>query len=203
MAAFAPLTAHPLRTGTRFVVAAPGQPAPEPRELVHLEDPAPWVMTDFRHVRVVTTTPEVAIDDALELMKTAGVRLLLVTGDSGEVTGLVSAKDIQGERPVRIVQSERIPHHEVTVAMVMTPQSAIDTLDALAVRNARVGDVLATLHRLERQHALVAEMDPATGTQLLLGLFSTSQIARQLHTILDEEVPAAHSLAELVQQELR
>ncbi len=200
MDAFAPLPHHPLEPGTRFVVPGPNTPPQEIPELVHLEDAATSVMTDFRHVRVVTTTPEQSVDDALEHMKEAGVRMLLVTGAHGEVVGLITARDIQGERPVQVVQLQRIPRGEVTVAMVMTPQAAIEVMDAFNVRNARVGDVLATLHALERQHALVADIDVDTGTQLLLGIFSTTQIARQLHTFLADEVPTAHSLAELVQE---
>lgn len=200
MDAFARLPHHPLEPRTRFVVPASDTPSREVPDLVHLEDPAPAVMTDFRHVRVISTTPQQSIDDALAHMKDSGVRLLLVTGERGEVVGLITAKDIQGERPVKVVQALRIPHGDVTVAMVMTPQAVIEVLDVFNVRNARVGDVLATLHALERQHALVAEIDRATRTQMLLGLFSTSQIARQLHTFLAEEVPTARSLAELVRE---
>ena len=198
MNAFAPLPHHPLMPGTRCLVAPSVVPAPAPPELVHPEDPAPAVMTDFAHVPVVTTTVGQRIDDALEHMKTAGVRLLMVTGDGDDVVGLISSRDIEGERPVKVVEEQRLHRAEVTVGMVMTPQRDIEVMDWFAVSNASVGDVLATLHALERQHALVAEIDPVTSRQALRGLFSTSQIARQLHTVLGEEIPTAHSLAEVV-----
>ena len=56
---------------------------PEPPELVHLDSPALEVMTDFEHVHAVRPrTPRAPIDEALECMKTKGVRMLLVLDDA-------------------------------------------------------------------------------------------------------------------------
>ena len=48
------------------------------------------------------------------------------------------------------------------------------------VLNARVGDVVAILKRAGRQHAMVVEPNDGDSCQAVRGLFSTSQIARQL-----------------------
>lgn len=163
-----------LDAGTR--VAHP----PELPRLVHLDSPALEVMTDFRIVYPVTTTPDVSIDDALELMKVKGVRLLLVVDASDVVVGVITAKDIQGERPVKLAQASRISHAEITVEAIMTPQSEIEVLNLLSVRNVQVGTIVATLRELGRQHALVVEVDPDSRAQTVRGVFSTSQIGRQL-----------------------
>ncbi len=197
---FVPIAHTPLAAGTRLKPLARDTSAAPLPELVHLEDPATQVMTDFSVVRAVTTPPERSIDDALEHMKLSGVRLLLVTDERRRVIGLITARDIQGERPVRLVGEQRIAHDDVTVEMIMTPQSAIEVIDYEKVLHAKVGDVLATLHALERQHGLVAQIDPASGEQALRGVFSTTQISRQLGVPVSDEVPTAHSFAEIVQE---
>ncbi len=173
---------------------------PTPPRLVHLDDSALDVLTDFRHVWPVTTTPDVALDAALDAMKRAGVRLLLVVDGNDEIAGVITANDIQGERPVQIARAARIPREGITVGQVMTPRDQMEVLNLVSVRNARVGNIVATLRALERQHALVAEIDPESGAQILRGVFSTSQLSRQLGVPVIEDVRTAHSFAEVVQE---
>jgi CBS-domain-containing membrane protein len=171
-----------------------------PQEILKPDSPAAAVMTSFKTVHPITTRPEVAIDVALMDMKIAGVRLLFVTNDADQIIGLVTAKDIMGERPIQIIQQMRVSRADITVAAVMTPQPDICALDALAVRDARVGDIIETLSAQERQHALVVEMDKATQSQRVIGMFSTSQISKLLGYSVTPEVRPARSLAALVGQ---
>lgn len=180
-----------LKPGTSF-----SRP-PEPPRLVHLDDPALAVMTDFQIVHAVTIRPEVSIDGALAIMKSQGVRLLLVTDEHDEILGLITAKDIQGEKPIKIAQESRITHSAIRVDAVMTPQSAIEVLNMLSVRNAQVGHIVATLKMLARQHALIVEVDPETKGQCVRGIFSTSQISKQLEVNAAEMVTWDSSLAEI------
>ncbi len=180
-----------LKPGTSF-----SRPPELPR-LVHLDSPALEVMTDFRVVYAVTADPHIAIDEALETMKTRGVRLLLVTGESDHILGLITAKDIQGEKPIKIAQESRIPHSAITVEAVMTPRSSIEVLNMLSVRNAQVGHIVATLQALARQHALVVDVDPKTKAQCVRGIFSTTQISKQLVVNAAEVVTRDSSLAEI------
>src|SRR3989344_5928442 len=129
-----------------------GQPTTPP-EIVKLDSPAATVMTNFKVVHPITTRPEVAIDTALMKMKTTGIRLLFVMNDADQIIGLVTAKDIMGERPIQITQQMQVPRADITVAAVMTPQSNICALDVQAVRDARGGDIVGTLRARERQHA--------------------------------------------------
>ncbi len=52
-------------------------------------------------------------------------------------------------------------------------------LDMEDVRRARVGQIVATLKESARQHALVVDRDGG-GRQRVRGMFSLTQIARQL-----------------------
>ena len=171
-----------------------------PPEMVKLDSPAAAVMTSFKTVHPIITIPEVPIDVALKKMKTGGVRLLFVMNNADQIIGLVTAKDIMGERPIQITQQMRVPRADITVAAVMTPQPDICALDALAVRDARVGDIVETLNAQNRQHALVVETDMATQSQRVIGMFSTSQISKLLGYNVTPEVRPANSLAALVEQ---
>jgi CBS-domain-containing membrane protein len=171
-----------------------------PPEIVKLDSPAAEVMTTFKVVHPVTTRPEVSIDAALKKMKTTGVRLLFVMNDVEQIIGLVTAKDIMGERPILITQQTQALRAEITVAAVMTPQPDICAFDSQAVRDARVGDIIETLRAQERQHALVVKTDKATQTQRVIGMFSTSQISKLLGYNVAPDVHAARSLAALVGQ---
>ena len=173
---------------------------PQPPYLVQLDDSALDVMTDFHYVDPVTVAPATPIDEALDKMKRAGVRLLLATDSSQQIVGLITANDIQGEKPIKLSQESRIQRADLTVEMIMTPQSRIEVLNYLSVRNAQVGHILATLHGLGRQHSLVVSVDEETRRQRVCGMFSTSQINKQLHTHADTDVAPAHSLAEMIQE---
>ena len=66
----------------------------------------------------------------------------------------------------------------------MTPQHKIEVLEMGDVATARVGDIVATLKRMGRQHALVVD-HAADGRQSVRGLLSTSQISKQLGMAID------------------
>ncbi len=164
----------------------------EPPELVHFHDSAMLVFTDFARVCPVTITADRTIDYALHKMKNSGIRLLLVVDKKHRLTGLISADKIMGDDPIRLAEDKQLDHSQITVAMLMQPRRAIQVLESSHLRDARVGHIVATLHRLEQKHVLVVDHGTVSG------LFSASQISKQLgRNILQEEMPA-HSLAEMV-----
>jgi CBS domain-containing protein len=188
------LPSIPLKTGASFGAET------KLFEWARSDSPAIAAMTDFRSVPPITIDAEVSIDRALEKMKTAGVRLLFVLNDVYEIIGLITAKDVLGERPITLTQQTRIPHSDITVAAIMTPQSDIEVLDVVSVQRATVGDIVATLHALRRQHALVAKIDEKTQQTSVIGMFSTSQISKLLGEDVMLGPPPADSLAEIVEK---
>lgn len=164
----------------------------EPPELVHFHDSAMLVFTDFARVYPVTITTDRTIDYALHKMKNAGVRLLIVVDKKQHMIGLITADKIMGDDPVRMAEDKQIDHNQITVAMLMLPQKNIQVLESSHLRDARVGHIVATLHHLEQKYLFVVDHG------IVSGLFSASQIGRQLgRNILETEMPA-HSLAEMV-----
>ncbi len=156
-----------------------GRPTSPAAGKVSKDSPALQVMTDLEKVTAVTTRPDVNIDTANQQMITSKVRLLLVTDEQGQVVGLITATDILGERPMKYLQQQGGKHADILVRHIMTPWEQLDALDFRDVANARVGDIIATLIGVGRQHALVITTTP-NGAQSIRGIFSSTQISRQL-----------------------
>jgi len=153
------------------------------------------VMTDLLRVKVFTVAPQTPIDDALQKMIHAEVRLLIVTDYTDSVLGVITATDVMGERPIAVSSAERIPHSAIRVEKIMTARDEIDALRMKDVERASVGDIVATLRGAGRQHAIVLDEDER-GKAILRGIFSTTQIAKLLGVALEAD-GKAQSFAEL------
>lgn len=165
-------------------------------ELVHLEDPAFSVMSDFSQSTPITIDPDEPMDEALNEMKVKGVHLLLVVNSEKDIIGLISSEDLLGEKPIKIIQENRISRSQILVKMIMEPINKIAAFDIEAVEHARVGNIVQTLQSLRTHYALVVQTDEK-GIQIIRGLFNTSQISKQLHTNIANSISKAQSLSEL------
>ena len=171
---YQPLTAHRLQSGARY-----HQPGQDPAR-VRIDSPALEVMTDLRQIPAATIDLEAPVDAANRFMIRRGVRLLLVTDDQRQVLGLITTIDVLGEKPVQFALERGIRRQEVRVRDIMTPWEQLEVLHYEDLVHAEVGHVVATLQRAGRQHALVADVMDDGKTQAVRGIFSASQIARQL-----------------------
>ncbi len=170
---YSALASHPLSAAADYA-----RPTDALAQKVTLDSPAAQVMTDLTQVFVETVSPDAPIAQANRLMIQRGIRLLLVVDAGRQIVGLLTARDILGEKPLLHMQRRRVRREEILVADIMTPHDAVDVLDMADVARTRVGDIVATLKRVGRQHALVVEAD-GSGRQRVRGIFSASQIARQ------------------------
>jgi CBS domain containing-hemolysin-like protein len=177
---YRPLAIHPLPSGTSYL-----RPRQETLERVTLDNPATDVMTDLTHVTTVTIDPNARIEDALQKMIHAGVRLLLMTSPQNVVLGVITAKDIQGEKPMKFINKVGVRYQDILVRDIMTPAESLDVLRLDDVAKASVGDIVATLKRVSRQHALVLETHTTEAPFAIRGIFSTTQIGRQLGMSVD------------------
>ena len=148
--------------------------------LIGAESPAIEAMTDLGRVSAATIGAGASLAEANSTMIARGVRLLLVTGDDGQLEGLVTARDTLGEKPMQLAQARGVKPGELAVANLMCPSSDIDMLSLKDVMNARVVDILDALKLLGRQHILVEDVDPANGKPRVRGIFSATQIGRLL-----------------------
>jgi len=187
---YAPIKSVMLQPGVAY--ARPTQVLPEK---VTLEAPAVQVMTDFNEVTAVIILPGDTVDEANSRMIQRGVRLLLVVDQNRNVSGLITATDILGEKPVQVAVHRGVQRGEIQVRDIMTPQERLEVLDFEQVRGAKVGHIVATLQKAGRQHALVVEYDKKN-RQTLRGLFSATQVARQLGVAVQTS-EVAHTFSEI------
>ena len=173
---------------------------------VEIESPALQAMTDLARVSPATIRPQAPIGGANQFMIARGVRLLLVVDEHENVLGVLTATDILGERGMQVAIERRTKRDELNVADLMTPASGVEVLALSDVEGARVGHVLETLRRSGRQHALVVDQEviPARGAldkplrrAMVRGIFSLSQIARQLGVAVQTGGEVARTFSEI------
>ncbi|MDR9436453.1 MAG: CBS domain-containing protein [Thiohalophilus sp.] len=162
-----------------------------------LDMPAIYAMTDLQRVAAVTVEPATRLDAANQKMIANQVRLLLVCRSDNSVAGILTATDILGEKPVQYMHEVGCTYADIMVRDIMTPYDELDVLALSDIQMACVGDVVATLQQVVRQHALVIDND-RYGLQRVRGIFSVSHISRQLGMPIPES-GRAHSFAELEQ----
>lgn len=149
-----------------------------------LASPAIEVMTDLTKVSAMTISANLSLAEAEEKMIASGIRLLFVTNQYNHVTGILTSKDLSDERIMAVVTRTGTQRNQLTVRDIMTVQHRIEVLDMNDVATARVGDIVATLKRMGRQHALVVERSSA-GNQVIRGMLSSTQIGKLLGETID------------------
>lgn len=170
----------PRALGTFKAPAGTGYSQPSTFTLVRAESPALCVMTDLKQITAATIGADATLAQANQTMISRGVRLLFVVNRDDEVLGLLTSRDTGGEKPIKLIQERGGKHSDLLVSDLMCPRDDIDLIDAADVLRATVGDIVATLKTLHRQHALVGERDAVTGQTRIRGIFSATQIGRQL-----------------------
>jgi len=190
---YAVLNFAPIKADNQFYLVGPGE------RLLNEDSPALKVMTDFKYVMPVTIDADTSIEYALNKMKLAGVRLLLVTDDEdgNSIQGIISATTILGERPIKMAQELRVSFAELKVKMLMTAQPEIKAINMISLKDARIGHIISTMKEIGRKHLLVMDIDER-GRSIVRGLFSITQINKQLGRTGETQVRPADSLAQLV-----
>ncbi len=170
---------------------------------ISLDDNALSVMTDLQKASAITVPGITPIDQALEHMIQSGVRSLFVLDIASRVIGLITSYDIQGEKPIRYLQSLDCTHRtccrdDVHVIDIMEPMDRLKNLDFKRVRNATVGNIVATFRRTGRKHLVVVAHNRDQDEPTIRGIFSATQLERQLDMTL-VATSTAHSFADLEQ----
>jgi signal-transduction protein with cAMP-binding, CBS, and nucleotidyltransferase domain len=165
-------------------------------EPVTLDSPALAVMTDLTRVKAATTHPATSLRQAEQMMIYQGVRMLFVVTAMPSIEGLITTTDLDGDKRMRVVHERNLHYDELSVADVMTGLDSLDAVDFERLRTASVGNAVATLQRLGRNHLLVVEAATARTPRRVRGVVSRSQIERQLGSGIDV-TPIASSFSEI------
>ncbi|WP_198266375.1 CBS domain-containing protein [sulfur-oxidizing endosymbiont of Gigantopelta aegis] len=161
------------------VAATLCEPNYYPYDSITLEDPAGKAMTDLTKVSAITISPACSLDEVIDRMQKMKVKLLFVTDAKDRIIGLITYSDLQGERPIQFQQTNGVSRSEICVLDIMTSIDSIDAMEWNAVERARVGDIVSTMKKLNRQHALVLE-HPDEDNYRIRGIFSTSLLSKLL-----------------------
>lgn len=142
------------------------------------DSPAFDAMTDLRRVHPVSITGSETLEQTRTTMIVCGVKLLFVRNSQGHLQGLLTASDLAGERAIKkaLASNRNVP--ELTANDIMVKLTDLEFLEFSTVSRAEVGHIIATLREHNRQHALV--VDHRNDSMRVVGLFSSSQIARQM-----------------------
>ncbi len=149
---------------------------------VDLESPAISAMTDLSHTRPLMIDPFATISEANEKMISFAVRMLFVTQAQQQMSGIITAADILGEKPVKYMNEVNSLYEDIQVRDIMTPVTELEVLTLTDVERGRVGDIVETLRSSGRQHALVVETGADAKPENVCGIFSSSHISRLMNT---------------------
>ena len=144
------------------------------------DSPALKAMTDLRQVTALTVERTNTLAATRERMKKLGVRMLLVTGATGAVMGVVTVTDLDSGRPEKIAAKSGEQPDELLVQDIMTLRGRIEVLPLEAVENASVGQVLSSLRQARRRHALVLNRDGTNHASEICGIFSLTRLCGQV-----------------------
>lgn len=176
----APLPSFRLAPGVSMIQASPWQSSP-----VTMDSPALEVMTDLTKVKAATIRPDQTLQQAEQTMIYQGVRMLFVVSEMPALEGLITTTDLRGERQMSLVHTRNMRFDDMRVADVMTELSMLDAIDYEPMVGATVGNVVATLKRVGRNHLLVVQAAAHGAPRRVRGVISRTQVERQLGHLID------------------
>jgi CBS domain-containing protein len=157
------------------------------KDEAHLQatDSAFCALTDFRKENPITVDPQRSIDDALADMVRLGVHALLVTQEEIEcdalrVLGLITAYDIERERPHRRpgAMDFQVPQ-ETRVVDVMTPWNELSLINYESLRTLTTLDLYDMFQGTGLTHLLVIDVH-GDDFAVARGLASRANLADRL-----------------------
>jgi len=167
------------------------QAQPKSKDCVTLESPALDVMTDLAVVKAETIDPKITLPDAEKVMINRGVRALFVTSKYPCIEGLITTADIYGEKPQKLVSQGNTRFQDMAVQDVMTDLSGLDVVDYDEVKDASVANLAATFKKLKSTHILVVQSAKREGPARIRGVFSLTQMERQLAGVHQTSIPSS------------
>ncbi|MEE8320334.1 MAG: histidine kinase, partial [Gammaproteobacteria bacterium] len=108
------------------------------------------------------------------------------------------------EKPLSMVTKGKIQREEILVKDIMTPRAELNPLNMHDVEHVSVKDIINTLHEARRQHVIVVEDADDSGTYYLRGIFSITQIGRQVGVEIsaDDQVQSFSEFEQLIAEDI-
>jgi hypothetical protein len=159
------------------------------------------LLTDFHLTPAISVLASTQIDSALTRMICSGVRLLFVVDAGFKILGNITSYDIQGEKPLRYLQSRdcRIgicSREDILVQDIMTPVHNWKVINYDQLIHSTVANIALTFKELGQKHLIVVDTVKGRNGQVVRGLISMATLERALGTNI-ESPKIAHSFAEI------
>ncbi|AWL10761.1 hypothetical protein HMF8227_00253 [Saliniradius amylolyticus] len=122
---------------------------------ISLSSPALDAVTRLSSQSPYLLSQRLTVDEALQVIQHTGLSSRIVVNDLGDFVGIVSKLDLLGRKVLMVATRQQISRHDVTVADVMTRRDQLHAVSFTTLREATVGDVLATMRDEGDQHLLV------------------------------------------------
>lgn len=172
-----------------------GLSSPKPQtEGLTLDSAASSLMVNFTQTPATTANDSISVNDALELMLANRKRALMIVGHNGEFSGVVTAMDLMGRKPMLYASEAGISRVDVLVKNIMLPKHKLKALSLKDIEKSCLGDVMQTFITLNEQHILVVEGEAEDMN--VCGLFSASDFKRALGITIDTPL-VAHTFSDL------
>jgi signal-transduction protein with cAMP-binding, CBS, and nucleotidyltransferase domain len=133
-------------------------------------DSALLVLDDFtKHAPLhIQTDTELAAVDAL--LSSSPLRYACVLNRQDELVGVVAARDLHGRRSVQIAHELQLPWGEVAVSYLMKPVASLPLITRDQLKQAAIGDAVATLQKSGKDFLLVHQHGDIQGVVAALGI---------------------------------
>lgn len=167
-------TYHPLKTvdlsGYQEILESEGN------TLVTLDSPAMLVLTDFSKTRPFTMHLDTSVDQAMNAMRTAHVRSIVVTDSADKFRGIITTADLMSRKVLSLATSSGQARNDISIGELMTPKDKLAGVPIEAINAGNIGELLQTLKNEGRPHMLVVEPQH----NRIRGIISANEIARRL-----------------------
>ncbi|GLQ33156.1 CBS domain-containing protein [Litoribrevibacter albus] len=147
-----------------------------------LSSPASALVDAFMDQKTVTIHADDGLQNTLHVMHAMKVPVCLVENGRNEVIGIVTKRDVMGQRAVAYATKSGTPIAELSVRDVMIPRSSLFCISKDEARSADIGDVVETLKRIGDSYILIT--DDQVSSSVIHCVIPTSEINQLLNTHL-------------------
>lgn len=146
-----------------------GRPYPNARKL-SWNDPALLVLDDFTQHAPLHIKADIELAEVDALLETSQLRYACVLNRQDELVGVIAARDLHGRRAVQIAHELQLPWSEVAASYIMKPVSSLPLITREQLKQAVIGDAVATLQRSGKDFLLVHHDGDIQGVVAALGI---------------------------------
>jgi len=163
-----------------------------PHIKLSLSSPAAVLVDAFLDRKPISVHADDSLKDTHHLMHAMKISVCLVENSRNEVIGIVTKRDLMGQRAVAYATKSATPIADLSVRDVMIPRSSLFCISKEQARAASVGEVVATIKRLGDTYILIT--DNQVNSSVIQAVVSTSDVDKLLDTHLMLGYKAIHMI---------